>query len=64
MVLDARDAHELAGFYVRLLGYVVRAEEPDWVVIGPPDGGTGLSFQTEPEYVPRCGPPAPPATSR
>ncbi|WP_427921013.1 VOC family protein [Streptomyces sp. cg40] len=56
VVLDARDAHELAGFYCRLLGYVVRAEEPDWVLVGPPGGGTGLSFQTEPEYVPPVWP--------
>ena len=56
VVLDARDAHELAGFYARLLGYVIQAEEPDWVLIGPPDGGTGLSFQTEPEYVPPVWP--------
>ncbi|MGH1553923.1 VOC family protein [Streptomyces sp. L7] len=56
VVLDAYDAHELAGFYLRLLGYVVRAEEPDWVLIGPPDSGTGLSFQTEPEYVPPVWP--------
>ncbi|WP_327403050.1 hypothetical protein OG194_25095 [Streptomyces sp. NBC_01288] len=40
VLLDARDAHEPAGFYLRLLGYVIRAEEPDRVLIGPPDGGT------------------------
>lgn len=53
VVLDAHDAHEPAGFYVRLLGYEVRSEEPDWVLIGPPagTGGTGLAFETEPEYV-------------
>ncbi|MER5753133.1 VOC family protein [Streptomyces sp. NPDC002088] len=58
VVLDARDAHELAGFYQRLLGYEVRADEPDWVLIGPPPGsaGTALSFQTEPEYVPPVWP--------
>ncbi|MEV0741051.1 VOC family protein [Streptomyces sp. NPDC050549] len=56
VVLDAQDAHELAGFYLRLLGYEIRAEEPDWVLIGPPDGGTGLSFQTVPEYVPPVWP--------
>ncbi len=58
VVLDARDAHELAGFYLRLLGYEVRAEEPDWVLIGPPPGagGTALSFQTEPDYVPPVWP--------
>ncbi|MEU1464370.1 VOC family protein [Streptomyces sp. NPDC005727] len=56
VVLDARDAHALAGFYLRLLGYVVRAEEPDWVLIGPAGGGTALSFQTEPGYVPPVWP--------
>ncbi|WP_405992424.1 VOC family protein [Streptomyces sp. NBC_00986] len=56
VVLDAPDAHELADFYCRLLGYVVREDEPDWVVIVPPAGGTGLSFQAEPEYVPPVWP--------
>lgn len=56
VVLDAPEAHALADFYMRLLGYVTRAEEPDWVLIGPPGGGTGLSFQTEPEYVPPVWP--------
>ncbi|MFF0017769.1 VOC family protein [Streptomyces sp. NPDC005374] len=58
VVLDARDAHELAGFYRRLLGYVVRSEEPNWVLIGPPAGteGTSLSFETEPAYVPPVWP--------
>ncbi|MFG2371285.1 VOC family protein [Streptomyces sp. NPDC048504] len=56
VVFDAPDAHELADFYCRLLGYVVREDEPDWVVIVPPAGGTGLSFQTEPEYVPPVWP--------
>lgn len=43
VVLDARDAHEPAGFYVRLLGYEARAEEPHWVLIGPPGGGAGTA---------------------
>ncbi|CAL9485677.1 VOC family protein [Streptomyces sp. enrichment culture] len=53
VVLDAHDAQELAAFYVRLLGYEVRAEEPHWVLIGPPPGteGTALAFETEREYV-------------
>ncbi|WP_432032749.1 hypothetical protein [Streptomyces antibioticus] len=34
VVLDALDAHEPAGFYVRPLGHEVRAEEPDWVLVG------------------------------
>jgi catechol 2,3-dioxygenase-like lactoylglutathione lyase family enzyme len=58
VVLDAHDAHELAAFYQRLLGYVVRAEEPHWVLIGPPPGteGTSLAFETEPEYIPPVWP--------
>ncbi|MER8007805.1 VOC family protein [Streptomyces sp. NPDC094149] len=48
--LDAPDARELARFYERLLGWPVRKEETGWVEIAPPDGGAGLSFQTEPLY--------------
>ncbi|MFJ4427460.1 VOC family protein [Streptomyces bobili] len=61
VVLDASDAHELAGFYMRLLGYEVRADEPDWVLIGPPPGapGTALAFETEPGYVPPVWPTLP-----
>ncbi|MPY62108.1 VOC family protein [Streptomyces spongiae] len=52
VVLDAHDAQELADFYVRLLGYEVRREEPGWVLTGPADGdGVSLAFETEPEYV-------------
>ncbi|MFJ8185311.1 VOC family protein [Streptomyces sp. NPDC096105] len=50
--LDAPDAQELAGFYQALLGWPVRTSGPDWVEIGPSDGGTGLSFQTEPLFTP------------
>ena len=50
-VLGAPDARDLAAFYCRLLGWTVRADEPDWVALSAPDGGTALSFQTEPDYV-------------
>jgi catechol 2,3-dioxygenase-like lactoylglutathione lyase family enzyme len=57
-VLDAHDAHELAGFYRRLLGYETRSEEPHWVLIGPPPGteGVSLAFETERAYVPPVWP--------
>ncbi|MFJ4539052.1 VOC family protein [Streptomyces tibetensis] len=61
-VLDAPNARELAHFYLRLLpGWGVRRGEdgPDWVHIRPPGGGTGLSFQTEPAYVPPVWPSGP-----
>ncbi|HEX7743753.1 MAG TPA: VOC family protein [Micromonosporaceae bacterium] len=51
VVLDAPDAPALAAFYRRLLGWSVKAEEPYWVLLAAPDGGTGLSVQYEPAYV-------------
>jgi Glyoxalase-like domain len=51
VVLDSPDAGELAGFYRRLLGWPVEQDEPDWVMLRSPDGGAGLSFQTETHYV-------------
>jgi catechol 2,3-dioxygenase-like lactoylglutathione lyase family enzyme len=49
-VLDATDAHLLAAFYVRLLGWPVVSDEPDGVKLASPDGSGGLSFQTERAY--------------
>jgi len=51
VVLDSPDAHELAAFYQRLLGWKIQHDEPDWVTLTPPGGGTALSFQTESKYV-------------
>lgn len=50
-VLDAPDAPALASFYERLLGWKRVADEPEWVTLHPPDGGSGLSFQAEPNFV-------------
>ncbi|HEY7582233.1 MAG TPA: VOC family protein [Acidimicrobiia bacterium] len=49
-VLNATDPHRLATFYEKLLGWTRVADEPDWVKIEPPGGGTGLSFQPESIY--------------
>ncbi|MDT5065479.1 MAG: hypothetical protein QOK02_1634 [Mycobacterium sp.] len=51
VVLDCPDARELADFYSTLLGWPLTVVEPDWVLMRNPDGGTGLSFQSEPDYV-------------
>ena len=59
VVLDCPDAHVLSDFYRRLLGWEVKWSEPDWVLIRPPDGGTGLSFQSEAGYVPPVWPERP-----
>ena len=51
MVLGARDPGELARFYERLLGWPIAVDEGDWVMLRRPGGGTGLSFQAEPDQV-------------
>ena len=51
IVLDAPDAEELAAFYHRLLGWSTIQQEEDWITLGAPGGGAGLSFQTEKNYV-------------
>ncbi|MEU7878030.1 VOC family protein [Microbispora bryophytorum] len=58
-VLDAPDARELAVFYQRLLGWPIDDDEPGWVTLRLPGGGTGLSFQTEKLYERPVWPAAP-----
>jgi catechol 2,3-dioxygenase-like lactoylglutathione lyase family enzyme len=58
-VLGAPEPRVLAEFYERLLGWTVAVAEPEWVMLKPPDGGTGLSFQFEEEYVPPVWPGTP-----
>ena len=55
-VLDSPDARTLAGFYEAFLDWKRTQDDEDWVVLAPPDDGTRLSFQTEPEYVPPVWP--------
>ncbi len=56
-VLGAPDPQALGAFYARLLGSTVVKNEPVWVMVRPPSGGTGLTFQHEPVYVPPVWPP-------
>ncbi len=55
-VLDSKDAQLLARFYLDLLGWRVRSEEPGWVTIEAGDGSGYLAFQTNEEYVPPVWP--------
>jgi catechol 2,3-dioxygenase-like lactoylglutathione lyase family enzyme len=57
VVLGSRSAQELAAFYRQLLGWETEKDESNWVKLVPPGGGTGLSFQTEPDHVPPMWPP-------
>lgn len=50
-VLGAPDPRALGSFYARLLGWDVVENEPEWVMVRPPAGGTGLSFQHEQHFV-------------
>ena len=59
VVLDCPDAHALANFYSRLLGWEATSSEPDWVLLRSPTGGTGLSFQSEADYRPPVWPEEP-----
>ncbi|MFC9029805.1 VOC family protein [Streptomyces arboris] len=58
-VIEAPDAAELADFYRRLLGWEPVQEEPGWVKLLPPGGGSGLGFQTSKPYVPPVWPASP-----
>jgi len=57
--IGAPDPGALARFYGDLLGWEIRVEEPDWVVLKNPDGGATLSFQIESDYVRPIWPAAP-----
>lgn len=59
VVLDCPDAHVLADFYSRLLGWKITLSEPGWVLMRNPTGGTGLSFQAEEWYRPPVWPEEP-----
>lgn len=59
-VFEATDANALAAFYRELLGWEVGRDEPGWSTLKPPGGaGSGLSFSSDPAYVPPVWPAAP-----
>jgi hypothetical protein len=59
VVLDCPDAHTLAGFYSKLLGWDIGVDEPDWVILRNPTGSACLSFQSESWYRPPVWPEQP-----
>lgn len=58
-VLGAPDPRALGRFYRELLGWELREEEPEWVVLKPPGGMIGLAFQLEDGHVPPTWPAGP-----
>ena len=58
-VLDCPDARELSSFYADLLGWQIARAEADWVLLRDPQGGTALSFQSEPDFMPPSWPEEP-----
>jgi catechol 2,3-dioxygenase-like lactoylglutathione lyase family enzyme len=49
-VLGTPDPRGLGAFYSKLLGWPITWNEPEWVMLKPPEGGQGLSFQLESNY--------------
>ena len=50
VTLDCADPRRLSGFWAAALGYEVREDEGDWIVLRPADGsGLLLGFQKVPE---------------
>lgn len=58
-VLGTPDPPGLAAFYRELLHWEVVEDDPEWVMLRPPGGGTGVSFQLEAQHVPPAWPAAP-----
>ena len=48
--ISAPDPRALGRFYHQLIGGELTADEPDWVVLRPPNGGVGIAFQSETVY--------------
>ena len=56
LVIDCLNAEVTASFYCKLLGWEKTIIEDDWILVCDPKNGTGLSFQTELDYVPPVWP--------
>jgi catechol 2,3-dioxygenase-like lactoylglutathione lyase family enzyme len=57
--IDCADAGAMADFYGRLLGWQPTIRQDHWVLMRDPAGGTGLSFQADPNYRPPTWPEVP-----
>lgn len=58
-VLGTSDPRGLAAFYRELLGWEVREDGPDWVMLKPDGSHTGLAFQLEESHNPPSWPAGP-----
>src|SRR5687768_14632609 len=58
-VLGTPDPRGLASFYQELLGWDRPDDRDEWVVLKPPGGSCGLSFQLEDAHVPPTWPAGP-----
>ncbi|MDQ2748582.1 MAG: VOC family protein [Pseudonocardiales bacterium] len=59
ITISAPDPRALGRFYQQLLGGELTADEADWVVLRQPEGGVGIAFQTETDYLPPVWPATP-----
>lgn len=51
VTLNSPDPSALASFYERLLGWEIDTDSDGWVTLPNPQGGIGLSFHIEEQYV-------------
>lgn len=61
VVLDSRDSHALAAFYLNMLGWQKTYEDSEWIDIQSPAGGVKIGFQQDPDYAAPGWPAPPPA---
>jgi catechol 2,3-dioxygenase-like lactoylglutathione lyase family enzyme len=57
--LDCTAVEAMAAFYHRPFGWPIAYQDDDFVLLRDPAGGTGLSFQSRPDYVPPVWPEQP-----
>lgn len=56
VVLEAPDAHALASFYSRLLGWPISVQQDEGAAIQVPGTSSYLSFDNSPDYTPPAWP--------
>ena len=54
--MDCGDARAMADFYGKFLGWEITWQDDNFILMRDPAGGTGVSFQAYPDYMPPTWP--------
>ena len=57
--MDCLDPDAMAAFYGKFLGWEITWQDDDFILMRDPEGGTGVSFQAYPDYMPPTWPEEP-----